>query len=353
MIEEEALLNARILILDDNEANVILIERLLHHEGFRNTKGLTDSRVVQQVLSVFQPDILLLDIQMPFLDGFGVMELLKMETENTFFPILVLTADNSRETKRKALMAGAKDFLTKPIDAVETILRIRNLLTTRFLYQQVLEERHSLEEKVLDRTRGLVRAQAEVLDRLAIAAEFRDDETGEHTRRVGRAAERLALTSGFTESEALVLRKVAPLHDVGKIGIPDSILAKPGPLTYEERRIIQTHVSIGSKILSGSQYKLMQVAELVALYHHERWDGSGYPNGLRAQEIPVEARIVSIVDVYDALTNRRPYKEPWTREDALKELWRCMGTQFDPTLVKLFIKLVESDLAGTGLSDPT
>jgi putative two-component system response regulator len=125
-------------------------------------------------------------------------------------------------------------------------------------------------------------------------------------------------------------------------------LSKPGPLTYEERRIIQTHVSIGSKILSGSQYKLMQTAETVALFHHERWDGSGYPNGLSSRAIPMEARIVSIVDVYDALTNRRPYKDAWSKDDALKELWRCMGSQFDPVLVKLFISLVESDLASTG-----
>lgn len=348
MIDEAVLLNARILILDDNEANVVLIERLLRHEGFRNTKALTDSRVVQAVLNTFQPDILLLDIQMPFLDGFGVMELLGPELENALFPILVLTADNNRETKRKALRAGAKDFLTKPIDAVETILRIRNLLTTRFLYQQVLQERQNLEGKVLERTRGLVKAQGEILDRLALAAEFRDDETGEHTKRVGRLAERLALAVGFTESEALILRKVAPLHDVGKIGIPDSILTKPGPLTYDERRIMETHVSIGAKILSGSQYKLMQVAEMVALYHHERWDGSGYPKGLRSHSIPMEARILSIVDVYDVLTNHRPYKEAWSQDAALQEIKRCQGTQFDPALVKIFVDLVYSDLASAG-----
>lgn len=335
--------SARILIVDDNPANTALLQRMLSNQGYREVKGLNDSRLTYEVVASWSPDIVILDIQMPHMDGFTVMKALRPLLEQTFLPILVLTADVSTATKRHALAAGAQDFLSKPIDVVEAMLRIRNLLTTRFLYHELATEKQSLEARVAERTRSLMLAQSEILDRLATAAEFRDDETGEHTRRVGRLSERLALKAGLSPTEALLLRKAAPLHDVGKIGVPDHILLKDGPLTWEERTIMERHVQIGAEILSGSQFPLLRVAETIARNHHERWDGSGYPNALVGANIPVEGRIVALADVFDALTHQRPYKPAWTVRDALAELQRQSGTFFDPRLVTLFVEMVLED----------
>jgi putative two-component system response regulator len=331
-----------ILIVDDQEANLRLLEQILGRAGYRNCVSVQDSRNALPMWEQLQPDLILLDLHMPHLDGFGVLMQLKSRIpEQTYLPILVLTADGLPAAKQKALSLGATDFLTKPFDAVEVILRIRNLLQTRFLHL-------TMEQKVLQRTHALEEAQIEMLERLAVASESRDDTTGEHTQRVGWLAAELGRRSGWPEDQSEQLCRAASLHDIGKIGIPDRILLKPGKLTAEEFEIIKTHSPLGAKILTGSTFPMVQLAEQIARYHHERWDGGGY-YGLAGAAIPLSARIVAIVDVFDVLTHARPYKAAWSLDDALALIQRESGSHFDPELAAQFLQLIRgSDLAALG-----
>ena len=332
------MLSARLLVVDDEERNVRLLLRVLERGGYSNIKCLNDSRDVASCVADFRPDAILLDLRMPYKDGFDVMrELSALVPPSSFLPIIVLTADVTIEAKQKALEAGASDFVTKPFDAHEVLLRVRNLLRTRFLNQ-------NLEEKVSSRTRALEEAQIEILQRLAQAAEFRDDDTGQHTQRVAQIAAALAENLGFSSDEAHLIRQAAPLHDVGKIGIPDSILLKPGKLTDEEFAAMKHHTIIGANLLSEGHSPVMLLAERIALSHHERWDGNGYPQGLKGEEIAIEGRILAVVDVFDALTHERPYKKAWAVEDALAEITRCEGAQFDPEIVQAFLQLPHHEL---------
>ena len=228
--------------------------------------------------------------------------------------------------------AGAKDFLAKPFDAQEVVLRIRNLLETRVLHRALATQNTLLEERIRQRTRELEAAQAEVLERLAAATEFRDDDTGQHTQRVGALAARLAEALGLSADWVALIRRAAPLHDVGKIGIPDRILHKPGRLTPRELEVMRTHAVLGARILAGGTSPLMTMAERIARGHHERWDGLGYPDGLRGEETPLEARIVAVADVVDALTHARPYRAAWPLSDVLEVVRRGRGTHFGPTV---------------------
>ena len=333
-MQRELIRNARILIVDDQEANVQLLERILGRRGYTNLRRLTDSREVAAVYNEFRPDLLLLDLHMPHQDGFTVMDGLKaLIPPGSFFPILVLTADITPEAKQRALSIGAKDFLTKPFDPIEVLLRIENLLETRFLHLALRDHNQMLEQRVGERTKELEEAHFEMLERLAVAAEFRDDQTGQHTRRVGETAAILARNLGLARDQVELIRHAAPLHDVGKIGIPDNILLKPGPLTPEEFEVIKTHTTIGARILAGGKFPLLQMAEEIALSHHERWDGKGYPRGLRGEAIPLPGRIVALADVFDAIISKRPYKKARSPEEATTELKRGAGTQFDPRVV--------------------
>jgi putative two-component system response regulator len=279
---------------------------------------------------------------MPHMDGFAVMSQLAARVPaGEYLPVLVLTADISPEARARALSAGAKDFLTKPLDHLEVLLRIRNLLETRQLHLQLATQNRVLDERVQARTRDLEEARIEILDRLAIAAEFRDDDTGQHTLRVGITSARIAERIDQAPSQVELIRRAAPLHDVGKIGIPDAILLKPGKLTPEEWRIMQTHATVGTRILRGSRAPVLQLAEQIALCHHERWDGTGYPTGTRGESIPLAARIVAVADVFDALTHDRPYKAAWPASDAIAEIRRQSGIQFDPLLVEAFLSETE------------
>jgi putative two-component system response regulator len=256
----------------------------------------------------------------------------------------MLTADVSAETKQQALAFGAKDFVTKPFELTEVRLRIKNLLETRFLHLQLQGQNQLLEIKVRERTRDLEEARIESLQRLSLAAEFRDDATGQHTQRVGRVSALLAQALGLPDELVQLVRLAAPLHDVGKIGIADAILLKPGKLDPDEFRVMTTHTTIGGHILSGSQSPLLQLAEQIALSHHECWDGGGYPLGLRGEDIPLAGRIVSVADVFDALTHRRPYKEAWPAGDAAAEIERQGRSKFDPRVVEAFLKLLREGL---------
>ncbi len=335
-MEHDALRTANILIVDDQEANVRLLERILQQAGFDNVKSTTDSRLALPLYTGFRPDLVLLDLHMPDVDGFQVMEELRPRIEGTYLPILVLTADITSEVKQRALAGGAKDFLTKPVDATEVVLRIRNLLETRMLHLQLQDQNEILEEKVLDRTRELEQAQIEILERLALAAEYRDDDTGQHTYRVGETSGHIARALVLPDAQVELIRRAAPLHDVGKIGIPDNILLKPGKLTPDEFEVMKTHTTIGVRILSGSKFPLLQLAREIALAHHERWDGAGFPEGLTGEAIPLEARIVAVADAYDAMTSNRPYRKALSKEEAWGILWDGAGTQWDERVVEAF-----------------
>jgi len=331
---------ARILIVDDQKPNVSLLEQILHKAGYENVRSTTDSRETLSIFKEFHPDLILLDLLMPHLDGVDVMKQLRPHAAvRSLPPILILTADTTPEAKLRALSAGAKDFLTKPFDRSEVLLRIGNLLETRLLHRQLESINDRLEQEVAKRTAQLEVARNEALERLAIAAEHRDDDTGNHIQRVGEISGQVARVLGPSPNEAELIRRAATLHDVGKIGIPDDILLKPGKFTPAEREQMQTHSLMGAKILSGSDSPLLQMAEEIALNHHERWDGSGYPRGLRGAEIPRSARIVAVVDVFDALTHHRPYKAAWPVDEAVAELQRQRSQQFDPDVVDAFIEV--------------
>jgi len=235
------------------------------------------------------------------------------------------------------LSLGARDFLTKPFDITEVLLRIRNLLETRQLQMRLQDHNLTLEERVRERTQELEEAQFEILDRLARAGEYRDDETGAHTRRVGMMSEQVALTLGLGAEMARVIGLAARFHDIGKIGIPDSILRKPGPLNPVERSLMCTHTQLGASILSGSRFNILQIAESIALTHHERFDGGGYTHKLAGESIPIEGRIVAVVDAFDAMVSDRPYRKARPLHEALEELERGSGKQFDPRVVAAFL----------------
>lgn len=337
---EVARQRVRILIVDDEPANTEFLRHVLQPEGYGELVEFTDAVAALDSLKQDRPDLVLLDLMMPDCDGYQFLEHLRAHIGTSdYLPVLVVTGDTSAEAQRRALSLGARDFLTKPLSPADVRLRVRNLLETRFLQQQLREYNALLEDRVAERTQELEAARLETLDRLARAAEYRDDDTGQHTQRVGRVAGRLAEVLGETQERVQLLRRAAPLHDIGKIGTPDAILLKPGRLTEQERMTMQEHTRIGAEILSGSRFPLLQLAEQIALIHHERWDGKGYPNALAGEDIPLAGRIVAVADVFDSLTHERPYKGAWSVKDALKELQACAGSQFDPAVVEAMLRI--------------
>ena len=340
----EPITRARILIVDDQAPNIRLLERLLTSAGYHRLYSTTTPERVAALVEQVNPDLILLDLHMPGLDGFGVMAQLQARIDDErYLPILVVTADLSVEVRQRALGAGAKDFLNKPFDAVEALLRIRNLLTTRFLYLQLDTHNRGLEATVQERTRKLEVARLEILERLALAAEFRDDNTGEHTRRVGRLAGAIAHELAVPADTALTIERAAPLHDVGKIGIRDAILLKPGPLSSVEFDEMKRHTVIGADILSGSKGALLRTAEDIALTHHERWDGAGYPSGLAGVHIPLAGRITHVADVFDAMTHPHGATAHDRREEAISHIRDESGFALDPDVVLAFAAVVRRD----------
>lgn len=331
----------RILVVDDQESNVRVLARLAQRAGCDEVHTTTDPAAAETLFASCHPDLVLLDLEMPGLDGFAVLRRLRArQARGAFVPVLVLTGNMDPAAKRRALEEGANDFLTKPFDATEAILRMRNLLEMRSLHRVVRRQNQTLERTVRRRSRALVRSRREVLERLARAAEFRDDDTGQHTQRVGTLAAALATACGLDARQVDLIAKAAPLHDVGKIGIPDHVLLKPGRLTDAERAVMQTHTTIGAGLLAGGRSPLMRLAETIARSHHERWDGSGYPDGLAGEAIPLPARIVAVADFYDALSHDRPYRPAWPRERIVAELTAQRGRHFEPALVEVFLGLV-------------
>jgi putative two-component system response regulator len=339
---------ASILIVDDEPANVLLLEHILDQAGYPNHSATTDPRQVLAIHAQFDPDLVLLDLAMPHLDGFAVMaQLRQVIPAGTFLPILVLTADITPQAKQQALSGGASDFLLKPFDTTEVVLRIGNLLQTRRLQLELQGHNELLEQRVRDRTAQLEAAHNEILERLALATEYRDDETHHHTLRVGEASALLATALGLPNEQVRQLRLAAPLHDIGKIGISDTVLLKPAKLTPEEFEHVKTHTLIGGRILAASPVPVLQLGREIALTHHERWDGSGYPHGLNGERIPLSGRIVTVADVFDALTHDRPYKHAWPVEQAVAEITAQREHQFDPDVVDAFLGLLEGGVLPT------
>jgi putative two-component system response regulator len=336
----ESVQRARILVVDDEPANVRLMERVLARAGYERIRGETDPMEVARACAEFNPDLILLDVRMPVRSGLEVLEELQpWVSAPGMVPVIMLTADVEAATRRLALELGARDFVSKPIDVDEILLRIHNVLEHRRLQLQIQIQNEQLEERVRQRSDDLAEAQLELVERLARAAEYRDDETHEHAQRVGRTAALLGERLGLDTSQVSLLRRAAPLHDVGKIGIGDDVFRKPSKLTPEEFSIMQQHVPIGANILADSASPVLRLAEEIVRTHHERFDGSGYPEGLRGDEIPLAGRIVAVADVFDALTHDRPYKHAWPIDEAVEEIRRGSGGHFDPAVVEAFSDL--------------
>ena len=339
------LAGARIVVVDDRPDNVMVLEHLLAGWQYPNVFGTSASAQAVGLVERVDPDLVLLDLQMPAPDGFEIMRRLESRIRGPDrLPVLVLTADISTEAKRQALSLGARDFLTKPFDPDEVRMRVDNLLELRHAHLQLRDQNLTLEHRVLARTMELEHARAETLERLSLAAEFRDDDTGQHAARVGRTVAMLGERLGLDDEETTRLRSAAPLHDIGKIGIPDSILLKEGPLAAREYELMKTHTLIGAEIVSRSSSDILELSAVIARSHHEHWDGRGYPHGIARDEIPLAGRLSSVADVFDALTHARPYKPAWPVDDAVAEMQRLRAKQFDPEVLDAFSSLDHSSL---------
>lgn len=332
---------ARVLIVDDEPHDVSTLKETLNSAGFTQIISTSDSSKALRLYQEYRPDIVLLDLHMPQPNGIEVMQQIADHSPGVNDPpIIMFTNIVSDEVSEAVLNAGAVDFIRKPQNRNEVLVRVTNLLENYFLNFELLSTNEVLEEKVKARTQELNDARMETLERLAIAAEFRDDDTGEHTRRVGRSSCMLAKAIGWEALEVERMRYAAPLHDVGKIGISDGILLKPGRLTDEEFAAMRTHTTIGKEILEGGSSHVLALAGDIAISHHEKWDGNGYPNRLAGNDIPLPGRIVALADVFDALTNARPYKKAWPWDEAAAEIAKSAGTHFDPELADVFVTSV-------------
>ncbi len=335
MISEEKIFAAKILAIDDNILNIEILKKILTQAGFINITTTTDPTKAVELYKELQPDLVLLDINMPKMDGFEVMLQLSILSDADYLPLLILTAEDDY-IRFKALQSGAKDFLRKPYDRMDVLLKSRNIIEVRLLYNQIKSHNASLDHQINERIKEIRDTRMEVIQRLAIAAELRDAGTGKHIYRMSRYCQLLASAIGFTKEQSELLLTTSPLHDIGKIAIPDSILLKPSALEAHEFEIIKTHTTLGAKMLAGSNSVFLNMAETIALTHHEKWDGSGYPYQKKGEEIPLVGRICAVADVFDALSSVRPYKEAWSFEDTIDEIRKLKNTHFDPKLADAF-----------------
>ena len=331
---------ARIMVVDDERANLKLLSLMLRTEGYGQVELVQDPREVLASYQAARPDLILLDINMPHLDGYAVMDQLRALADPLAPPIVVLTAQSGEEFLLRALKGGASDFLSKPFNRRELLARVNNTLMAHLAHRLIHDQNHVLEQMVQQRTQELRQSRLDIVRRLGRASEFRDNETGQHILRMSHASALLARRIGWDAQACELMLNASPMHDVGKIGIPDGILLKAGPLTSDEREIMQRHTTIGADILSGSGDELLDMARDIALAHHEKWDGTGYPRRLANTAIPEAARIVAITDVFDALTSERPYKKPWSVPEALHFMNEHAGRQFDPHLLRQFVTIV-------------
>jgi len=344
-LSPEYINNSSILIVDDEPANLKLLDRLLRGQGYHRLVLESDPRQVLTHYRVQRPDLILLDINMPYLNGYQVIDALKALDDPLLPPIVILTAQYGKEHVLQALAAGARDLITKPFDRNELLMRVRNLLEAQLAHTLIHEQKQVLESMVRIRTEELRRTRLQVVQRLGMAAEYRDEETGGHILRMSHICAIIARRIGWSESECELILHASPMHDIGKIGIPDAILLKPGRFEPHEWETMKTHTTIGRQLLDGDDSDLMSMARDIAFTHHEKWDGSGYPRGLAGEQIPLAGRIAALADVFDALTSERPYKNAWSIESALELIRENRARHFDPAVVDAFFTELSAILA--------
>ncbi len=332
----ENLRDLTVVVIDDIRANLRLLQASLRAFGMRQVVGFSDSAEGLAWLRDNSWDLLLLDLDMPQPNGFEVLRQLA-DRDPSRSPVIIVTALGDVENRRQGLELGADDYVSKPLDLTELMLRVRSKLQLAHASRALRQERAQLEDKVASRTEQLRSSYESLIRSLTLAATFRDNETGNHILRIGESAALFAGALGQAAEAVELIRLAAPMHDIGKIGIPDQILLKPGRLSDDERQTMNRHPGIGHEILTtAGQSPLLALAAEIALHHHEKWDGSGYPAGLAGTAIPLSARIVALCDVYDALRTARPYKPAWSAERAQGYLREQAGLHFDPELVTLF-----------------
>jgi len=322
-----------VLIVDDTTENIDVLEAILQEDY--KIKAATRGKIALRIAEKSQPDIILLDIMMPEMDGYEVCEKLKANPLTSHIPIIFVTAMNEEKDEAKGFNVGAVDYVTKPVSPVIVRARLKTHLA-------LSNQQRELDIQVKDKTKELEVSRLDLVQRLGRASEYKDNETGLHVVRMSKYCKLIALEYGLSEKEADLVELAAPMHDVGKIGIEDRILQKPGKLDNKEWAKMQEHSLIGSEILGTHNDDLLHAASIMALQHHERWNGKGYPNGLKKDGIHLYARIVAVADVYDALTSVRPYKDAWTNEKAVGLIKEERGEHFDPIVVDAFLNILDS-----------
>ena len=354
---------AKIMIVDDEPINIKVVRKYLERGGYQDFVTTDDATSAMRLFEQQRPDVVLLDLMMPNVGGLEILEEIRKSAGAVPTPVLVLTATDDQETKLSALELGATDFLRKPVDPTDLVPRVKNVLAVKAHQDHLRDYARKLEVQVRQRTAELEASRLEVIYCLARAAEYRDNETGRHVIRVGRYVSEIARALGMDDETVSLLEHAAPLHDMGKIGIPDAVLLKPGRLDSDEfakmqkhteygYNIVSTvdsddwsvfieHTSLGAEFMRRTRSPLLMLAASIAVTHHEKWDGSGYPKGLKGDEIPIEGRITAIADVFDALSSKRPYKPAFPLEKCLQIIRDGSGSHFEPRIVDAFFSQLD------------
>ena len=364
--QHDQIRTAKIMIVDDEDLVIRVVRRFLSADGYTQFVTLTDPREALEAICREEPDVVLLDIMMPHITGLDLLKVRQKTPSLQHIPFIILSANSENQIKREALEMGATDFLGKPVDPSDLTVRVQNALTVKRHHDHLANHAHELEKQVRIRTEQLERSREQIIHCLARAAEYRDNETGEHVIRVGKYCAVIADQLGFPPQYCREIELAAQLHDVGKIGIPDSVLLNPGKLSREEFEVMKTHCNMGTQIMEplanpdgnrirrhadvggiimdGVDSPMLELAAVIARTHHEKWDGTGYPNQIKGENIPIEGRICCVADVYDALCSERPYKPKFPIKKCLEIMLSERGTRFDPAILDAFFdRIAEID----------